>query len=240
MDDPSNMGARDAVAVGVALVSIAAMAALTYITFIVYGTPYISEAITLAESLAIIALGALILRRRMRPTYRQVALAVAFGVLLYVAQFLIAYLPGFVWNTPPFEYIATPVFVYLPEGLILAALAALYPEQGTYLIMMVPFYIISMIAYFNPIWTPFYFAWAMMGEAGLAMFRDKRVAAVASAILASAADAFMVSQFTLFNFGYYTLPSVLMISALSDVALAAVGAAVGLGIGIRARSAWRP
>ena len=244
MDDPSNMNKNQSSMIVLFFLALAVLLALLYLDFYLYGTKkLLSERITITESLLVVGLGAFVVRKQLRGAFRPkiIALSVTFGVLLYAAQWAIAYVPAFVWYTPPISYFATAILVYLPQGLIVSALIVLTDfTPGSIFLMIVPFYVISMIAFFNPIWTPFYFAMASMAEVFLTVGRDGKLSAILSSSAFSLADAAFASQFMLFNFGVYQPPQVQLLSALVDVVFSVIGAALGIGVGMKAKQAWRP
>ncbi len=243
MDNPSNMR-NSILATALSAIIIAVLAFMLYISFEVYAySKVISEAITIAESLAIIAIGLALINRNFKEVVRpkNLALSIIFGILLYAAQFAIAYIPSFVWYTPPLNYFATALFVYLPQGLIVSVLLILTDNAyGSIFMMIIPFYIISMIAFFNPIWTPFYFSMAALAEIIILSGKKERITSALGSIMFSSADAFLASQFMLFNFGVYQPPLIQLSSALIDIVFAALGAFIGLAVGRKAKTAWRP
>jgi len=56
----------------------------------------------------------------------------------------------------------------------------------------------------------------------------------------SATDAFLASQFMLFNFGVYQPPVIQLSSVFIDIIFSIFGAFLGLAIGKKAKTAWRP
>jgi len=226
-------------------VLIAIMAIISYLTFLWYPSDkFESVWITVAESLIIVIVGAAILLRGKyfkEVDLKFITIPVTFGLLLYAEQWLTMYAPAFVWYTPPMSWFATALLIYLPEGIIIAALVALVDRPGSMLIAMVPFYIVSMISYFNPIWTPFYFAWALAGDITLAIGGTSiRAKAIGTAFSMAVADTFLASQYLLFNFGAYTPPAIVVLTGVENATFALIGAAVGYSIGVKARKAWKP
>ena len=238
------MDARKYLSIPIFIVVASFLVILMYMSFIIYSDSKVySEYITLFESVVLVLIGLAISSKKLASSAKPkiIALSVTFGVLLYVAQFLIAYLPAFVLYTPPLSYFATALFVYLTQGLIISALLSLTDSaSGSLFILAVPFYVISMISYFNPIWTPFYFAEASAAELILALGSGGYLTAFLSSLSFNVADATLASQFLLFNFGVFQPPNVQLTSVLVDIAFAAVGAALGLPIGKKAKAAWRP
>ncbi len=243
MDNPSNMK-NSLLATFLSIIIIAILAFLMYVSFSIYASSKaISEVITLSESLIILTIGLTMINRKLKEVVkpRNLALSITFGILLYAAQFAIAYLPSFIWYTPPLNYFATALFVYIPESLIVSVLLVLTDNAyGSVFMMMIPFYIISMLAYFNPIWTPFYFSMASLAEIVILAGKKEYITSALGALAFSAADAFLASQFLLFNFGVYQPPMVQLSSALVDTIFAAIGAFAGIAVGKKAKTAWRP
>ncbi len=226
-------------------VLIAIMALISYLTFLWYpSNKFESVWITIAESLIIVIAGAALLlhgKYFKEVDLKFITIPVTFGLLLYAEQWLTSYAPAFVWYTPPMSWFVVALLIYLPEGIIIAALVALVDRPGSMLIAIIPFYIISMVSYFNPIWTPFYFAWAFAGEIILVIGgTSTRAKAIGVAFAMAVADTFLVSQYSLFNFGVYTLPALNVLTGIENAAFALIGAAVGYGIGRKARNAWKP
>ncbi|MEM0122911.1 MAG: hypothetical protein QXO68_01235 [Conexivisphaerales archaeon] len=243
MDDPSMISGTIKV-VAFDLVLVAVMAALAYSIFLWYPVNKFGAVwLTLAESTVIVLAGAAVMVHEKFSTQvdlKLITISVTFGVLLYAAEWLTSYAPSFVWYTPPISWIINGLLIYLPEGIIIAALIAVIGKPGSVLMAMIPFYIISMVSYFNPIWTPFYFAWALAGEIVLGI-RAPLAARVFGATFAVAiADTFLVSQFMLFNFGVYAPPALNVLTGMENAIFALVGAAIGYEIGIKARNAWKP
>jgi hypothetical protein len=226
------------------VIIIAVLSLLLYISFEIYAySKTLSEIITLIESLVIIVIGLALISKRLKEAVspKNLALSITFGVLLYAAQWAIAYVPAFVWYTPPFNYFATALFVYLPEGIIVSVLLVLTESAyGSLFMMIIPFYIISMISFFNPVWTPFYFSMASLAE--IVIFAGKReyMTVALASIVFSATDAFLASQFMLFNFGVYQPPVIQLSSVFIDIIFSIFGAFLGLAIGKKAKTAWRP
>jgi len=243
MDNPSNMR-NSLLAAVLSLLIIAVLALMLYISFEVYAySKVMSEVITVAESLIIITIGLALVNRKLKEVVRpkNLALSITFGILLYAAQFAIAYIPSFVWYTPPLNYFATALFVYLPEGLIVSVLLMLSDNAyGSIFMMIIPFYIISMVAFFNPIWTPFYFSMASLAEIVILAGKKEYLTSALGAVVFSATDAFLASQFMLFNFGVYQPPMIQLSSALIDIIFAVLGAFIGIAVGKKAKTAWRP
>lgn len=244
MDDPSMLSGTIK-AVTFDIVFAAAMAALAYAVFLWYPASRVEAVwITLAESLVIVLAGVAVMTRgrfSSQVDLKLITVPVTFGVLLYAAQWLTSYAPSFVWYTPPISWVITGLLIYLPEGIIIAALVAVIEKPGSILMAMIPFYIISMVSYFNPIWTPFYFAWALAGEIILGIGRAPLAArAIGATFAVAVADTFLASQYMLFNFGVYSPPALNVLTGMENVVFALVGAAIGYGIGIKARNAWKP
>lgn len=226
-------------------VLIVVMSSISYFTFLWYSSNKFESAwISVVESLIIVIVGAAILLRGKyfkEVDLKFITIPVTFGLLLYAEQWLTSYAPAFVWYTPPMSWFATALLIYLPEGIIIAALVALADRPGSMLIAMVPFYIVSMISYFNPIWTPFYFAWALAGDITLAIGGTSiRAKAIGTAFSMAVADTFLASQYLLFDFGVYAPPAINVLTGVENVAFALIGAAAGYSIGIKARKAWKP
>jgi len=243
MDDPSMQSGTFKI-VAADFVFIAVLSIISYDVFLWYSfNKFESTWITLAESLVVILIGSLMVTKKFTHEIdlKIITVPVTFGILLYAAQWLTSYAPSFVWYTPPISWFITGLLIYLPEGIIIAALIAVVERPGSILIAVIPFYIISMISYFNPIWTPFYFAWALAAEIILCIEKAPlSVRAIGATFAAAVSDTFLASQYMLFNFGVYALPSVTVLTGIENAIFALIGAAIGYGIGIKARNAWKP
>ncbi|MDG7036655.1 MAG: hypothetical protein JRM72_04625, partial [Nitrososphaerota archaeon] len=146
---PSNMG----IVIGSAVIA-AILIAINYTLFSLYHGSSIAEWETIAVASALIIGGLAVSISKGFPknfSEKDMALTVSFGVLLYVAQFVTGFVPAFVYYVPPISYVATDLLIYLPQGIIFAALITMVHKPGSIFSMMVPFYILSMISYFNPI-----------------------------------------------------------------------------------------
>lgn len=244
MDDPSMLsGTIKAIVSDIVLAVIAA--AVAYAVFLWYpSNRFEAVLLTLVESVIMIIAGATVMVHAGFSSHvdlKLITVPVTFGVLLYAAQWLTSYAPSFVWYTPPISWVITGLLIYLPEGIIIAAMIAVVEKPGSILIAMIPFYIISMVSYFNPIWTPFYFAWALAGEMILGIKGvPLAVRAIGATFAVAIVDTLLVSQYMLFNFGVYALPAITVLTGVENAVFALVGAAVGYGIGIKARNAWKP
>ncbi|MDG7043796.1 MAG: hypothetical protein JRN19_02105 [Nitrososphaerota archaeon] len=236
----SNVG----IVIGSAVIA-AILIAINYTLFSLYHGSSIAEWETIAVASALIIGGLAVSISKGFPknfSEKDMALTVSFGVLLYVAQFVTGFVPAFVYYVPPISYVATDLLIYLPQGIIFAALITMVHKPGSIFSMMVPFYILSMISYFNPIWTLFYFGWAGAAELVIWLGKDglRLSGAAMISLLFGVADAALVAIFSLFVMGVYTLPILSGITAASAGVFCAVGGALGYFAGRKGRSVWKP
>jgi len=232
------------IAVGSAWIA-ALLIAINYALFRLYHGNSLAEWETIVVATALLAGGLALSVSKGFPknfSEKDIALTVSFGVLLYVAQFVTGFVPAFVYYVPPISYVATDLLIYFPQGIIFAALITMVHKPGSAFSMMVPFYILSMIAYFNPIWTLFYFGWAGAAELVIWLGKDglRLTGAVMLSLLFGVADAALVAIFSLFIMGVYTPAALSAITAASAGVFCAVGGGIGYFVGTRGRSVWKP